>query len=231
MCTISAKTTRTIAFTALDRIIASRFSDIGYLYVLNWFNFQNKRLECEGFMPQQREISLDVSLKLSDLYDPFKPSWQNLWRWAAAVAVFAFAMDLSFSRTSIPVDWSIRAVIWALAAFLIFALVLFPDLRIREAARKSNLFRETFRYVISAEGVHVEGENVRSDFKWSAFDRIEENESLFIFRRAPGGAIYLPKRCIAAPEDAATMRSLIAANFLGRCDLRSDTSPTTAFWR
>jgi hypothetical protein len=173
-------------------------------------------------MPRKREISLYVDVKLSDLYDPFKPCWHNLWRWAAALVVFGITLDLSLSQYSLPLGRSIQAVLWAFAAFLMFMLVLFPHLRMWEAARQSDLFRENFYYVISPLGLHIEGASVRTDFKWSAFDRIDETESLFVFRRAPGSALYLPKRCIPVPEDLSTLRSLISTHFLGRCRLRSD---------
>lgn len=170
-------------------------------------------------MPE-REISLYVDVKLGDLYDPFRPCWQNLWRWAAALVVFGITLDLSLTPHSLPLGASIQAALWAFAVFLMFMLVIFPHLRVWEAARRSDLFRENFYYVISPSGLTVEGATVRTNFKWSAFDRIDESESLFVFRRA-GSALYLPKRCMPSREDLFTLRSLISTHSVSRCRLRS----------
>ena len=167
---------------------------------------------------RERGVRVDVKLALSDIYQPYKLSGQNLALWAIALACCGLPLYLSFSARHHPYPYSgpIQTAAWIFTALLVAALLVGPDLTTRARAKKARRFQETVRYAISAEGVLIQSELVRAEFKWAAYSRIEETPTLFILRfRSSNSASYIPKRCLDEPKDIPRLRSLVAENFKG----------------
>jgi hypothetical protein len=82
--------------------------------------------------------------------------------------------------------------------------------------------RRSRRVSFSAEGMHVESEDARGDYKWSLFYQIVETPKTFLFMQTTRGGVYIPKRCLSASDDIVTLRRLIRDNFTGKRRLRTD---------
>jgi hypothetical protein len=73
----------------------------------------------------------------------------------------------------------------------------------------------------SSEGLHLESEDAKGDFKWSVFTRIAETPKTFLLMQTARAATYVPKRCLE-PGDLPVLRRLIRQNFTGKLTLRGD---------
>jgi hypothetical protein len=115
---------------------------------------------------------------------------------------------------------SIRLVILVLTVFIVLGLLLFPYLRVLAMFRETPSLTKPRQYTFSAEGIRFESEDATADLKWSAFIRIYETRSLFIFLQTTRAAIYIPKRFIESEQDVPRLRQLIRDDFKGKWRLR-----------
>ena len=172
------------------------------------------------------QVVVDVILKPNDVYTPFQWDRYNLGRWVAAAVLCWIFYDLYKNQLdtlrSFPDSASIIAVLLVLAVFILFALLLFPCLRVRALFRKSPQFQKRVRYTLNTEGLSFESESASGALKWSAFDRVVETRKVFAFLITSRSGTYIPKRCLASPSDVGMLRQLIRDNFKGKWTLRRD---------
>jgi len=169
-------------------------------------------------MEDHSEITVEIRLQPSDVYDPFRWSWQNLFRWVFALFACFLAYDLRRFWTA--------SVSMLLVVLLLFALVLFvsfclPWLSAQSLFRKYPAFRKARHMSFSSDGVRLESEDAQGHYKWSLFTRIVETPKTFFLMQTARAATYVPKRCLA-PADIPTLRRLIRQNFTGKLTLRGD---------
>jgi hypothetical protein len=175
-------------------------------------------------MSNNEQVSVEIVLKPNDVYHPFMWSWSNLWRWVVAIVLCRVVYDVflapGVSLESMPDAEAIRWVILVLTLFIVLGLLLFPYLRVLAMFRKTPSLNKPRQYSFTAAGLHFESEDATADLKWSAFMRIYETRSLFIFLQTTRAAIYIPKRFIESEGDVPRLRQLIRDNFKGKWRLR-----------
>ena len=163
-------------------------------------------------------MTVEVRLQPTDVYGPFLWSRQNLIRWVFAL----FACSLAYDTRRF---WT-ASISTLLAVLLLFAFVLFvsfflPWLSAQSLFRKYPAFRKARRMSFSSDGMHLESEDARGDYKWSVFSRIVETPKTFLLMQTARAATYVPKRCLKA-EDIPILRRVIRQNFTGKLTLRGD---------
>lgn len=177
------------------------------------------------YMEDNRDVIVEVDLKPNDVYTPFRWQRGNLARWIAAFLLCVIFYDLykgSSALLSFPDGKSILTVAALLALFILFALLLFPYLRLHAVFKKSPALTKKRRYTIGIGGIGISSDDASSDCKWSLFQRAVETPSVFCLFTSSHHATYIPKRCFNSPNDVAHLRQLIRENMPGRCQLRSD---------
>ncbi|MGA8221873.1 MAG: YcxB family protein [Candidatus Acidiferrales bacterium] len=177
-------------------------------------------------MPDNRPVVVDVDLKPNDVYTPFQWNWPNVARWVVSIVLCMIFYDLyQHSRATIlsfPDGESIEAVVGLLVLFILFALLLFPYLRIRAMFRRSPILKRTRRYTFEAARITTQSDDANSDCKWSLFQRVVETPSAFVFSLTSQGGMYVPKRCFSSSEEVHRLRTLIRENMPGKSRLRPD---------
>lgn len=175
------------------------------------------------------ELTIQINLRPQDIYDPVRDllqySWWNCFRWAFLL----FATYLVYETYPLwsTVDSETKPALFVLALFflsILLTLFLFPYLRVRSTFRESPVLRNTRTLSFNAEGIRVESEDGRGNYKWSLFPQIFETPRVFIFAQSShsAGGMYVPKRCFSAQDDIARLRGLIRANCTGKARLRPD---------
>ena len=174
-------------------------------------------------MEDRREVIVVVSLRPNDVYTPFQWDRHNLARWVVAITLCWIFYDLFKNGLdtlrSFPDSGSIIAILVVLATFILFALLLFPYLRVRARFREAPKLRKIVKYAFGVEGMRFESEDSNGTIGWSAFDRVVETRKVFALSH-----VYIPKRCFTSGSDITILRQLIRENFKvkGKCHLRSD---------
>jgi hypothetical protein len=74
----------------------------------------------------------------------------------------------------------------------------------------------------SSDGLHLESEDARANYKWSMFHRVVETSQLFVFISGPRSGTSLPKRRLTNSGEIQILRQLIRENFEGKKRLRPD---------
>jgi hypothetical protein len=179
-------------------------------------------------MLENSGLTVRFNLRPRDVYDPVRDlslcTWGNIIRWVLVL----FACYLIYGSHPI---WSaadsepltvsalfVRALLFVLVFVAVF---LYPYFRVRSIFHESPVLQKDRKVSFSADGIHIESEEGRGDFKWSLFRNIVETPRLFLFMQTTrSGAMYIPKRCLFELDDAAKLRSLIRANFSGKARLR-----------
>ena len=170
------------------------------------------------------ELTIDVTLQPQDVYQPFLFSWANVTRWVLALFVcyLIYTTRLIWSSGSQPETASALIQPTLYCAFVFIAMFSWQYLRVRSMFHKYPAMGHTRRVSFSAEGMHIESEDARGDYKWSLFYQIVESPKTFLFMQTTRGAVYIPKRCLPGPADIAILRRLIRDNFTGKRRLRAD---------
>jgi YcxB-like protein len=175
-------------------------------------------------MPGIAELTFDITLEPQDVYQPFVYSWPNLVRWVSA----PFACYLIYTTRPIWLTGSQLGAASALlepplfCAFVFIAMFSWPYLRVRSMFQKYPALRRSRRVSFSGEGMRVESEDAKGDYKWSLFYQIVETPKTFLLMQSARGAIYIPKRCLARSDEIVLLRRLIRDNFTGKRRLRTD---------
>jgi hypothetical protein len=183
-------------------------------------------------MPESVDLTVQVNLRPQDVYDPvrdlFLCSWDNIIRWAF---VF-FACYLIYETHPIWSSAESRSeaqsalVVVALLFTLVFlALFLFPYLRVRSIFRELPALQKPRSISFSTEGIHIDSEDARGDYKWSLFRNVVETPRVFLFMQTTRstGALYVPKRCLSGSDGVVRLRRLIRGNFAGKARLWPDS--------
>jgi hypothetical protein len=177
-------------------------------------------------MEDNRDLVVEVDLRPNDVYTPFRWDRGNLARWVSAFVLCLIFYDLyknqSATLLSFPDGEAILAVVALLVLFVLFAVLVFPYLRMRAMFRKSPAMTKARRYTFRATGITIQSDDANSDCKWPFFQRAVETPSVFVLSITSRGATYIPKRCFASPNDVARMRELIRENMPGLSTLRRD---------
>jgi YcxB-like protein len=175
-------------------------------------------------MDADRCVIVDVNLKLSDIYSPFRWERSNVARWVAASVLCLIFLDLykdgRATLATFPDGASILAIVVLLMVFILMALLLFPYLRARALFRKTAAMAKKYRYTFQRTGVTVQSDDADSVCKWSLFQRATETPTLFLFFLSDYGAMYIPKRCFAPHDDIGLLREFIRENMPGKWRLR-----------
>lgn len=169
---------------------------------------------------------MDVSLRPNDVYTPFQWSRQNLARWVTALFLCWLLYDLlhnsSEALLSFPSGQSILEVVVVLAVFIVLGLVLFPYLRLLAQFRKFPATRAPRRLTFGPNGIRIESEVANSDCKWALIQKVFETNSLFVLSYTSGGAMYVPKRCLASHDEVLRLREIFRENLPQKWRLRRD---------
>jgi YcxB-like protein len=177
-------------------------------------------------MEDNLSVVVEVGLRPHDVYTPFRWGRGNLARWVTSIVLCLIFYDLYRGSRATILSFqggeSILTVVALLVLFILFALLLFPYLRMRAMFRKSPAMSKARQYTFGPPGITVQSDDATSDCKWSLFQRAGETRQVFIFWQTSYGGTYIPKRCFASPHDISRMRELIRANMPGRCQLRRD---------
>lgn len=177
-------------------------------------------------MDQAPEVSVAVNLKPSDVYTPFRWDRGNVIRWVAAALLCLIFRDLYASSRetlqSFPGGASISAIMIMLVVFVLFAILLFPYLRVRALFRSTPGLAETSRITFRPDKILFQSESAQSECKWTIFNRVSETREVFAFSQGKIGATYVPKRFFTDPNDILLLRRIIRENFKGKWTLRND---------
>lgn len=175
-------------------------------------------------MSRSAELTVDITLQPKDVYQPFFVCWPNVARWVSAL----FACYLIYTTRPIWLAGLPPGTPTALVEPLLFcaiasiAILSWPYLRIRSMFHKYPAMHRSTRVSFSADGMRIEAEDAQGEFKWSLFYQIVETPKTFLFMQTTRGAVYVPKRCLSAPDDIVMLRRLIRDNFAGKRMLRTD---------
>ena len=175
-------------------------------------------------MDDNSKLTVEVTLQPADVWTPFLWSRQNLTRWVLALFVLLLAFDkrCSWVPTVSEFAGGSPTVAWLLlTALVLFFVFLSPWLSLRSFFRKSPLSRKPRRLSFSSEGMHLDSEDARGDYKWTVFSQIIEGPKVFYLMQTSRTATYVPKRCLQ-PEEITGLRRLIRQNFTGTLRLRAD---------
>jgi len=165
-------------------------------------------------------VNVQCALRRSDVYQPLAYSWPSVIRWA--LVVFGFIMLYGPGSGSLWGDAGAgEKAVW-LAGFAVFVVFLLPWLSVQIMIRKYPAIWRSRSLSFSSEGMHLESEDARADYRWSVFYRINETSTLFLLMPTASTAVYVPKRCISSQEDIKVVRQLIRENFQGKKGLRSE---------
>lgn len=63
--------------------------------------------------------------------------------------------------------------------------------------------------MLSPSGVGVSCAAIKAEFPWNALLRVEETKEFILFYMAKSRALYLPKRCLTAPEVLDRIRNTV----------------------
>jgi hypothetical protein len=175
-------------------------------------------------MPKVPELTVDITLKPEDVYQPFLVTWPNLIRCVLAL----FSCYLIYTTRPIWLGGSQPGTAITLlepplfCAFVFIVMFSWPYLRARSMFHKYPALCRSRRVTFSSEGVHIESEDAQGDFRWPLFYQIVETPKSFLFMQTTRGATHIPKRCFSNSDDILILRRLIRDNFAGKKRLRSD---------
>jgi hypothetical protein len=129
---------------------------------------------------------------------------------AGAILLFGFIAHLHITEKRPDFIATVRPLfIYGVAAlFVIFAL---PGLAVARRLRDPRA-KNGFTYIVSNEGVRVEGSAGRAENNWTAFLRAREAHRVFSLFVTRDSFHVLPKRCFASPEDMDLFRAIVRAN-------------------
>jgi hypothetical protein len=182
-------------------------------------------------MVEASDVTVQFNLRPKDVYDPvrdlFLNTWSNILRWVFVLFVGYLIYEthpIWPSADAEPQMLPALLVVSLLFILVFLALFLFPYLRVRSIFHESPSLRKTRTVSFSEQGIHIESEDGRGDYKWSIFRNIVETPRVFLFMQTTRGtgALYLPKRCMFGSDDVAKLRRLIRANFAGKTRLQPD---------
>ena len=171
-------------------------------------------------------MAIEVSLQPQDIYQPFLFSWQNLARWVLSLfaAYLVYDTRATWSSALANPDRGAGVLVLLLAGIALFlAWLVYPYFRVWSMFRSSPRLRTPRRIRFSAEGIRIDSEHGRGEYKWSIFQKIVESRRTFFFMQTShyAGSFYVPKRCLSksATND---LRRVIRDNFQGESKLRID---------
>jgi hypothetical protein len=181
-------------------------------------------------MLENSDLTVQLNLRPQDVYDPVRDlflfTWGNIIRWVFVLFAFYLIYEthpIWSSADSEPQTLSALIVVALLFTLVFLAVFLFPYLRVRSIFHESPVLQKDRKVSFSADGIHIESEDGRGEFKWSLFRNIVETPRVFLFMQTTrSGAMYIPKRCLSGSDDVAKLRSLIRANFTGKARLQPD---------
>jgi len=177
-------------------------------------------------METPNEVSVEYSLRLSDVYTPLQWSWPNLRRWVLVLIIWCAVNDLCLSQTSyfrsFPEGAPLGSYVILAAILATVWLVVYPFYQVWSLFRSTPAFRRPRSVTFSANGIHFESEDGRGDWKWSAFARIIETRGNFVFAQSSRSATYVPKRHFHTPDEIQALRKLIVEHHKGKWRLRRD---------
>jgi hypothetical protein len=173
-------------------------------------------------MELPKKVTCDVKLRLSDVIDPFAFNWINLFNLVLTI----FACVVIFRPSSIygpyPVEaWEEQAFyIFIAFSWLMFVGLPYASLLIRFWTTPA--LKSPRKLTFDADGMHLESDDARGDYKWSLFRSVAETKKVFVFKISATSGTYLPKRCLTGPDDIHLLRQLIRESFRGKKSLRND---------
>jgi hypothetical protein len=177
-------------------------------------------------MEQEPEVTVEVKLKPSDVYTPFRWDRGNVVRWVSAALLCLIFRDLfgvsGEALRSFPDGRSIFAVVVALFVLILLAILLFPYLRVRALFRGPNRLAATTRITFRPDKILFQTDTASAECKWSVFTRAYETRKVFCFAQGNLGGTYVPKRFFSSPNDVDRLRQMIRENLKGKWTLRRD---------
>lgn len=175
-------------------------------------------------MEEKREVVVEYQLQAQDVYRAFRPTADNVIRWALAL-MLAYTFYNRYRADGATVrafegGKAIVAIIAVLTIFILTGLVVCPYLQVRARFRKSNVLRSVLRAEFRDEGVRLANAVGTTHLKWSAFNRATETRLAFSLGSGTRNYVFLPKRSLTA-EDVTTFRRIIRENLKGKLRLRA----------
>ena len=119
-------------------------------------------------MQTPAELTVEVSLQPSDVYDPFLWCPQNMWRWALAITCFLLVCTAPPSWSSsltFVTPQSTPVALFVVGAVGFVGWLAFPYVRVRWMFSRNAILRQPRRIFVSANGVRFESPDVCADCK------------------------------------------------------------------
>lgn len=177
-------------------------------------------------METQYEVAIEVSLQPQDIYHALLLCWPNVIRWVLSLFAVYLIYDTrefwSSALTNPNRDAGVLAILLVGAAISL-GWFFYPYFRVWSMFRSSPVLRSPRHIWFNREGIRVESEHGRAEYKWSIFQKIVESRNTFFFMQTPyyASSFYVPKRCLSKSATS-SLRGAIRANFRGASKLRID---------
>jgi len=171
-------------------------------------------------MNNHGSIILEVSLTPKDLVLPFNRFARSTYRWFLIFLAVFLVVELidfpGFRLHPLAQPWSFSILV----AVAVVAGIYFPRLRIRRTFEENPALSRSRRIEITPEGLRVESENAKGEYRWPLFCEIQETPKTFLLKQTTASAIYIPKRCFQSDEDIVRFRALLRSQYQGKLKLR-----------
>ena len=106
-------------------------------------------------------------------------------------------------------------------AFVFFFLPLCHALNVWQMRRRNASVRGVLTFTVTEEGYESHGGHFDVRLRWDAMHRVVETRGFFLFYVSSAMAHFIPKACIASPEELQTMRKIIYEAVGDRAKLRA----------
>jgi O-antigen ligase len=165
-------------------------------------------------MKNENAISLDVQLRIGDLYWIYVMQAVNAgwfvrgYLGLALIILLALAPKLLAFLAFIVLP----PIVFLILAIFLYLLVVRPYLRARAFVRQTQGDQSSIRYTFSQAGIDVRGAHSETLFQWAAVGRAKQTAHLFVLYLSKSSAIVVPKRCFASIEEISSFQNLVKTN-------------------
>ena len=150
--------------------------------------------------------------------DFFRILWYER-RWKLMTATFLICLVLAaisfYASMATPAPGSVdkRWVVYATSLFVPFFAAIVMYFSLKGAAKKAAESAELVNMSFDSDGVEINGPRSDARSEWSAYKKIAETPTDFIFYVQSNIFYGVPKRFFDCDEDVAMVRDLIAVHF------------------
>lgn len=92
-------------------------------------------------------------------------------------------------------------------------------LTVWQQRRKNPSVTGVLTFVLNSEGLETHGHSFDVRMRWDAIHRVIETRQFFLFYVASATAYFLPKTCVASPEELQLIRDIVSGAIRDRAKL------------